>query len=223
MTSWVKPKKTSKQSHKEENTGEKKETTDEKRNGVVGRTDALLFTQANTGRMATAKTHRCKGRSIRCDPEKLPRNPRSNQNQIKRTLILPKLLGHAIESTKRLSQKEILKKDSPTLRISTGQSERDESSRTNEEHMIHPAAILKGWFMESNGVWGAAEDESQDPITWQTQNHEKPRDWDQIGQGEKGVEMGICSRTKLAQLKALITPRTELHESSQPATLHPSH
>jgi len=144
MTSWVKPKKTSKQSHKEENTGEKKETTDEKRNGVVGRTDALLFTQVKTGRMATAKTHRCKGRPIRCDPEKLPRNPRSNQNQIKRTLILPKLLGHAIESTKRLSQKEILKKDSPTLRISTGQSERDESSRTNEEHMIHPAAILKG-------------------------------------------------------------------------------
>ena len=90
MTSWVKPKKMSEQSHKEENTGEKKETTDEKRNGVVGRTDALLFTQAKTGRMATAKTHRCKGRSIRCDPEKLPRNPRSNQNQIKRTLILPK-------------------------------------------------------------------------------------------------------------------------------------
>ena len=57
MTSWVKPKKTSEQSHKEENTGVKKEMTDEKRNGVVGRTDALLFTQAKTGRMATAKTH----------------------------------------------------------------------------------------------------------------------------------------------------------------------
>ena len=144
MTSWVKLMKTSEQSHKEENTREKKGTTDEKGNGVVDRTDTLLFTQAKTGRMATAKTHRCKRRSIRCDPEKLPRNPRSNQNQIKRTLILPKLLGHAIESTKRLSQKEILEKDSPTLRISTGQSERDESSRMNEEHMIHPAAILKG-------------------------------------------------------------------------------
>ena len=83
MTSWVKPKKTSEQSHKEENTREKNGTTDEKGNGVVDRTDALLFTQAKTGRMATAKTHRCKRRSIRCDPEKLPRNPRSNQNQIK--------------------------------------------------------------------------------------------------------------------------------------------
>jgi len=41
-------------------------------------------------------------------------------------------------------KKEILEKDSPTLRISTGQSERDESSRTNEKHVIHPVAILKG-------------------------------------------------------------------------------
>ena len=105
MTSWVKPMKTSEQSHKEENTREKKGMTDEKGNGVVDRTDALLFTQAKTGRMATAKTHRCKRRSIRCDPEKLPRNPRLNQNRIKRTPILPKLLGHKIESTKRLSQK----------------------------------------------------------------------------------------------------------------------
>ena len=136
--------KTSEHSHKEENTREKKGTTDEKGNGVVDRTDALLFTQAKTGRMATAKTHRCKRRSIRCDPEKLPRNPRLNQNRIKRTPILPKLLGHEIELQRGYPKKEILEKDSPTLRISTGQSERDESSRTNKKHVIHPVAILKG-------------------------------------------------------------------------------
>ena len=85
-------------------------------------------------------------------------------------------------------KKEILEKDSPILWISIGQRKGERSSRTNEEHVIHPAAILKGWFMESNGVWSAEERESQDPITWQTQNHEQLRDWDQNGQEQEGDE-----------------------------------
>jgi len=40
--------------------------------------------------------------------------------------------------------------------------------------------------MESNGVWSAEERESQDLITWQTQNHEQLRDWDQNGQEQEG-------------------------------------